>query len=235
LGKINKYSLSLHDLKVSGNEETVRKIQSVLDLYEVPLTVHLVFDMPLVPGSILSNFIILNSKNQKLEIVFHGLKHKCSRNVSKLLSFYHKYQAEYLDDSDELRDKTQDMFFNTTSFLDTNLGICPPCWIAHKKNKLFFKILDPIFIESLLFLSFSHKKVFSPVISLGSPNDRELFFLRKLARIIFILTQLFRKKYLRIAVHECDLDKENSMDFFSGIINKLKKRKAQAVLLKSLF
>lgn len=226
--------MSLHDLKVSGNEETVSKIQYVMDLSGVPLTIHLVFDMPIAHGSMLSNFISQNIKAQKLEVVFHGITHKCSKKVSKLLAFYHKYQAEYLDDSEALRENTQKMFYNTTGFLGTNVGICPPCWIAHKNNMNFFKTLKPLYVESLLSISFPEAKIFSPVISLGSPNDGELFYLKKLAWCVYKLSALIGNSCLRVAIHECDLDKSNSMKFFSGIIGSLETRKLQPVLLKNL-
>ena len=231
---IKKYSLSLHDLRVSWNEETVKKIKYVMDLFEVPLTVHLVFDIPLSQDSVLSDFILQNLKDQKIEIVFHGLTHKCSREVSKLLAFYHKYQAEYLDDSDELREKTQKMLYNTIYFLRMNIGICPPCWIAHKKNTYFFKTLKPLYIESLLSIFYSGTKIFSPVISLGSPNKCELYFLKILARSIHILSIISGNSNLRVAIHDCDLDKKNSIKFFSGIIGSFKARKFQPVLLKNL-
>jgi len=134
------YSLALHDVRVSGGENSMNTIKHVMDLFGIPLTVHLIFDKSLENEDVLLKFILENLVNKKLEIVFHGLSHQCSKNVPKTLVFYHKYQAEYLDDSDLLRENTREMFYNSKLLLGCNLGICPPCWIATKKTFNFFNL-----------------------------------------------------------------------------------------------
>ena len=209
-------------------------IKHVMDLFGIPLSVHLIFDKSLENENVLLKFILENLKSGKLEIVFHGLTHQCSENVPKTLVFYHKYQAEYLDDSDLLRENTKEMFCNSKSLLGRNLGICPPCWIAIKKNIQFSHALEPLFIENLLSISIENKKHFSPVISLGSPEDIELLFLKILAWLMYALSIAKRKINLRIAIHTCDLEKPASMIFFSMIVKKLDKNKFQPVLLKEM-
>jgi hypothetical protein len=149
------------------------------------------------------------------------------------LVFYHKYQAEYLDDSDLLRKNTEEMFNNSRLLLGNSMGICPPCWIASKKNSIFLQTLKPLFIENILSISFENKKHFSPVISLGSLNNSELFFLKILARFMYILSVLKKRTHLRVTIHACDLEKPASMKFFSGIILSLNQCRFQPVLLKN--
>ena len=228
------YSLALHDVRASGGENSMNTIKHVMDLFGIPLTVHLIFDKSLENEDVLLKFILENLVNKKLEIVFHGLSHQCSKNVPKTLVFYHKYQAEYLDDSDLLRENTREMFYNSKLLLGCNLGICPPCWIATKKNIQLFQSLNPLFIEKLLSISVENKRHFSSVISLGSPVNKELIFLKILAWLMFTLSLVKRKLNVRIAVHLCDLGKPASMTFFSTVIKKLDKNKFKSVLLEEM-
>ena len=228
------FSLALHDVKVSDDEKTVSIIKQVMNTFHVPLTVHLVFDKPLKKGTKLSDFIQKNIKNKKLEIVFHGLSHTCSKNVSKFGVFYHKYQAEYLDDNESLRKNTAVMYKSLISVLGSNLGICPPCWIATKKNRALFASLNPLYVESILSIEYPTQKIFSPVISLGSPKNSELFFLKIIAKISYLYSIINRKTHLRVAVHVCDVSNPASMHFFENIINLLRKNKFHPVFLKDL-
>jgi hypothetical protein len=228
------YSLALHDIRVSEGENSVKTIKHVMDLFEIPLTVHLIFDKSLENEYVLLKFILENLEGGKLEIVFHGLSHQCSGKVSGTLAFYHKYQAEYLDDSEMLREKTKEMYNNSKLLLGSKLGICPPCWIAIKKNLQFFQTLEPLFVEKVLSISFNGKKHFSTVISLGSPGKIELVFLKILAWLMFALSIAKRRVNLRIAVHPCDLEKPASMAFFSAIVGKLERYNFQPVLLKEM-
>jgi hypothetical protein len=230
----SRYSIALHDVRVSWNEKAIEIIKHVMQLYTVPLTVHLVFDQPLELESPLADFIIEQSKANKLEIVFHGLTHACSKNVSKLWVFYHKYQAEYLDNTVELREKTFQMYTSATVLLQQKIGICPPCWIATKQNFAFFKTVKPLYIEKMLSLHSQTSKVSSPVISLGSPNDSELFFLKILARLMLFFSLVSRNKTVRIAIHICDIEKPQSISFFTKMIASLNKSNYKAVLLREL-
>lgn len=228
------YSLAVHDLRVSGGDKTSETINWLLSAFKVPLTIHLIFDTPLENEP--SLFVYLKEKifEKKIEVVFHGLTHQCSRNVSKLLVFYHKYQAEYLDDSSVLRDKTKAMFQSQSGILGLNMGICPPCWISTPKNKKFLKSLNPLYVESLLVINNLKKRYFSAVISLGSPKKSEIFFLKILAKIMLFVSSIIPGSKLRVAIHTCDLGINDSMHFFSTTIAKLNKSKFQAVLLNQL-
>ncbi len=230
----HSFSLAIHDLRVSGGTKTIETIKFLMNEFELPLAIHLVFDNSLENKPELLKFLKENIRKDKIEVVFHGLTHQCSKEVSKLLVFYHKYQAEYLDDSDSLRYNTLTMFNKQSKLLRTNMGICPPCWITVKKNYNFLKSLNPIYIESILKLNNLKHQNFSTVISLGSPNNFELFYLKILANIMLYITTIFKGTRLRIAIHTCDLEINNSMLFFSGIINKLKMNKFKGVLLKEL-
>lgn len=231
---MRKYSLAIHDLTVSGNEITLEAIKRLMNSFAVPLTVHLIFDKPFDNSPELYKFLKKMVESEKLEVVFHGLTHQCSRKVSKLLGFYHKHQAEYLDDSHLLRKNTEEIFNNSRVLFGTGMGICPPCWICSKKNKVFLQGLKPLFIENILSISSKDKKHFSPVISLGSLNRSELFFLKILACLMYILSRVKKRIHLRVAIHACDLGKPASMEFFSTVILSLNQAKFQPVLLKNL-
>ncbi len=229
-----KFSLAIHDLKVSGAESTVNKIKIISGMFRVPLTLHLVFDEPLKEGSALCNFLLENIQAGKVEVVFHGLTHLCSEKVARWIAWYHKYQAEYLVDSDIIRSDSALMYKRLSETLGFNPGICPPCWLASRKNLLFLKSFNPPYIEAILNISAGRKKYFSSVLSLASPDDAELFFLRILARIIYISSVIFRVKRIRIAIHDCDLSKPLSMEFFGKIIPLVQKHRYKAVLQKNL-
>ncbi|HPS57291.1 MAG TPA: hypothetical protein PK514_04235 [Spirochaetota bacterium] len=234
-GPGRRYALSLHDVKVSGGEATVAKIRTVIDRYRVPLAVHLVFDEELESSSPLARFLSRKMEEGALEIVFHGLTHRCPENVGRLISFYHKYQAEYLLDTEKLRDKTREMYQEVTAFTGTDTGICPPCWIACRNNRKFLRRLNPVFVESLFSMDFSGHSFFSPVISLGSIKGSELVFLKTGARLMYLVSLLSRKTRLRVAVHECDLELESSLEFFSGMFKSLNAKGFKPVLMRGLF
>jgi len=229
-----KYALSLHDVKVSGGDTTVEKIRSVIDRYRVPLAVHLVFDEDPAGSPALMRFLGRKIDEEEIEVVFHGLSHQCPGHTGRFTSFYHKYQAEYLLDSEKLRENTREMYEEVTDFTGTNTGICPPCWIACRNNRNFFKKLNPVFIESLLSMDFRGNTFFSPVISLGSTRGGELVFLKTGARFMYLVSLLSGKTRLRVAVHECDLELESSLEFFSGILKSLDAKGFKPVLMRDL-
>jgi len=229
-----RYALSLHDVRVSGDDETVLKIEKVLDRYRVPLAVHLVFDEMLDEGSRLARFLRKKMDEGLIEVVFHGLSHLCPETTGRLTSFYHKHQAEYLLDTEKLRDETREVYGHVREFTGRDAGICPPCWIACRNNRIFLRKLNPVFVESLLSMDFSGRKFFSPVISLGSPVKKELIFLKAGARLMHLVALLLPGTRLRIAVHECDLEIPQSLDFFAKRIELLDKKGFRPVLMSGL-
>jgi len=91
-----------------------------------------------------------------------------------------------------------------------------------------------LFIENILSVTFEDKKLFSPVISLGSPENNELVFLKIIARLMFRLFLFKTNISYRVAIHPCDLEKPASVGFFSGIIKKFDQHKFQPVLMKEM-
>lgn len=231
---MKKIALCLHDVRVSGNDETIRMISAVLNRFNAPLTVHLVFDEPLQQDSVLYNFLSENINNKKLEVVFHGLTHSCAVKAGKLYSFYHKYQAEYLVDSDQHREDSTRIFNAVKKLLNTNIGICPPCWLSHKKNYIFFQSLNPIYIESILSMNFITKKIFSPIMSIGSPVPGEIRFLKIGLNFMSMLSKILPNAKSRMAVHVCDMDIEDTMVFFHKKFEELTKKGFISVLQKDL-
>jgi hypothetical protein len=233
-GSPRRYSLSLHDLRVTEGVAAEENIRRVLALFSGPLTLHLVCDAPLTESPGLTAFLKNQLETGRLEIVFHGTCHACAARVWKILSWYHKNQAEYLRDSAGLKDKTLERFDDLRLALGDNAGICPPCWLASRGNWKFFETLRPSYIESLLFVKTSGKSYFSPVISLGSPNRGELRLLRLLARLFFLLSLRLPKAGARVVLHPCDLA-SLSMDFLLEQARRLEHRGFKPVLLKDLF
>ncbi len=229
-----RFALSIHDLKVSGNKTTIEHIKNVQNKFSAPLTVHLVFDTPLKKESAFYNFLKESLRNNKIEIVFHGLKHRCSKRVLRILSFYHKNQAEYLEDSEELRVKTGEMFAHLSGLLKTNPGICPPCWIAGRRNLRYLKKLNPQYLESLLFVSYKFRRIFTFIISLGSSKKSELFFLKIIGNLMLRLSLISKNTRLRVAIHECDLSIDDSIKFLSNKVELLRKHGFRPVLMKHL-
>jgi hypothetical protein len=231
---MKKIALCLHDLRVSESKETIRMISAVINRFKAPLTVHLVVDKPLQHEVDLYKFIADNIKNDRLEIVFHGLTHSCAVKTGKLYSFYHKYQAEYLVDSGQHRLESSETFNNLKQLLNTNIGICPPCWLSHKNNYRLFQKLNPLYIESMLSVNFISEKIFSPIMSIGSPVKREISFLKWGFNFMFLLSELLPSARSRIAVHVCDIDIEDTMIFFHTKFERLKSRGFKSVLQKEL-
>jgi len=231
---MKKIALCLHDVRVSENDGTIRMISAVMNRFNAPLSVHLVFDGPLEKNSNLYKFLEDNINNKKLEVVFHGLTHSCAFKVGRLYSFYHKYQAEYLVDSDQHRQYSMETFNSVKELLNTNLGICPPCWLSHKNNYKFFMGLNPLYIESILSLNFLPKKIFSPIMSIGSPVKSEIKFLKSGFNFMYMLSNIMPSTKARMAVHVCDIDIEDTMNFFHTKFEKLISRGFKSVMQKDL-
>jgi hypothetical protein len=235
--KINKsrvYAVALHDVKVSGGDETVRQIEFVKDSLKLPVTVHLVCDRLLSKDSALGKYLVRNIKNKSVEVVFHGIHHACERKVWRWLSWYHKYQAEYLVDSESLRAMSKKQYANLAKISGYNPGICTPCWLSNGRNRSFLNSLAPSFYEMLLHMSADSKKRFSTVISIGSDRSHEAFFLKLLGWMLCAVSLVKKNIPVRVAIHVCDLKLESSMVFFKKITESFDRRKYRAVLMRNL-
>jgi hypothetical protein len=229
-----KYAVALHDVTVSGGNDTVKKISFVRKSLGVPVTVHLVCDKPLSRDSALGKFLRQNIKNRSIEVVFHGIHHLCEKKVWRALSWYHKYQAEYLVDSRSLREESSKKYAALSRIAGYAPGICPPCWLAIGKNTEFLKSLSPSFFEMLLHVESGPKRKFSTVISIGSAKGIEVFFLKILGRVLRALSFAMKKTPVRVAVHVCDLDLVSTMDFFKGVVSSFNRRGYHAVRMRDL-
>jgi hypothetical protein len=229
-----RYAVALHDVTVSGGDKTVKQIEFVKKTLDVPVTVHLVCDGLLSKNSSLGKYLQKNIRNKSIEVVFHGISHLCEKKVWRVLSWYHRYQAEYLVDSQTSRNMSEKQYANLAKVAGYNPGICPPCWLAVGKNKAFLLSLNPPFYEMLLHVSAGSKKSFSTVISIGSSAAHEVFFLKKLGWILYAVSLIRKNIPGRIAVHVCDLNIESSVDFFKKISESLRRRKYSAVLMREL-
>jgi hypothetical protein len=228
------YSLALHDLKVSEGRSAISTIERLQKYFQIPLTLHLIFDANLDTQPELLTYLQDQAHAGNLEIVFHGLKHTCSKNVSKFWTFFHKYQAEYLENDAGHLQATQENFKAIVDKIKMQIGLCPPCWLASRKNMAFFRLLHPLYIETLLYLRNQDQKVISPVISLGSPKRFEITALKILAGAIYMLAAIFSMNRIRIVIHACDLDSDTTLCFFGNMVSKLNRRDFKPVLLRNL-
>lgn len=225
--------MALHDLRISEGCKNIAIIEGLRRRFRIPLTIHLICDAELPIHPELSAYLQDLTHSGGLEIVFHGLRHTCSKDVASLGAFYHKHQAEYLDNDAGHQAATKRTFRALAHLLQRESGICPPCWLATRENHAVFRALNPLYIETLLSLHFQDKRITSPVLSLGSPNGVEIFFLKKLAGAIFWSSALFGLNRVRIVIHTCDLA-SGSLPFFEAMIAKFNLRGFKPALLREL-
>jgi len=229
---MKKLALCLHDLRASDGDGARRRIEAVQRSFRAPLTVHLVCDRS--PEASFAAFLRKGVEAGRLEIAFHGTSHACPRKVGRLLSFYHKHEAEYLADSAELRAATSKAFSELGEKLGVRPGICPPCWLASRENMRLFRSLEPSYIEAMLRMRRGRESRFSPVVSLGSPERRELAALRLFARFMRLLASSSKEPRVRMAIHPCDFSVPESMEFFGDAFRSLSEKGFEAVLLREL-
>ena len=226
-------ALCIHDLRVSGGTDTREKICGIQEKFQQPVTVHLVLDVPLEARNPLETFLAEEIGAGRLELVFHGTRHTCPLEIGRALSFYHKHQAEYLNDAPELREQTLRTWQAATRLFGP-LGICPPCWIASRQNWRFLSSLSPLYLESTWRLRSQGRTVPVSIVSLGSPDPKELVGLRLLGRALLCLGHAPGLGRWRVAIHACDLERPDSMDFFHRMVSSLKAGGAKPVLQRQL-
>lgn len=231
---MRKFALCVHDLRVSEESKTREIINLIEENFNLPLTVHLIMDGPIIPGSDFYDFLASRMAKKRLDVVFHGLTHACPENIGKLRSFYHKHQAEYLFDSQALRNDTAAVFEKVQTAFGSSLGICPPCWLSCRKNKRFLSSLSPLFLESMFHIDYCGKRLFSPIVSLGSPNEKELGMLTLFAKLMAKVSFWGSKSTTRVAIHTCDFTIPKSMDFFKHTIASFTDSGFEAVLMRNL-
>jgi hypothetical protein len=232
---MKKIAIALHDVRVSQGDKTISLITTMLQRFNAPLTVHLVYDTYLDKHSRLYIFLQSHLYKKNIEIVFHGTSHQCPEGTGRFFAFYHKYEAEFLFNSNQLLTKTTKQFRELENLFLITPAICPPCWIASRKNKKMFKTLSPLYIEYLFFLTNSYKTVFSPVISLGGVKKIELFLLKLLGSIMTLIAKMQKKSRTRLVVHVKDFAHEESLHYFDQKVRSLQKKGFITVLQHELF
>jgi len=229
-----KISIALHDVRVSSGNSGIQMISKLITTIDSPLTIHLICDTQIIKNNKLILFLIEKIKENKIEVVYHGVTHKCKNSIGKFTSFYHNYEAEFLENSLIVSSNTKYAFQNLKMILNQNLGICPPCWISTKENFKMLKSLNPLYVEKMIFIFNQKNKNISPVISLGSSKDKDLFLLKILGNITYLFTFIYPIQKVRLVFHLCDLKNQKSMSYFIKKINYLKSRNFKPVLLKDL-
>ena len=232
-GGRRRFSLAVHDLRVSDDdaEERLRGLQRTFGL---PLTVHMVFDAPLSSRPVLQDFLREGVAQDRLELVFHGLSHTCPPDVGRSTAFYHKHQAEYLLDCDDLRNRTRELWEDLRTEFQMPLAICPPCWLATSSNWIFLASLKPAYLESMWRIWTPTRTIPSPVVSLGSQKPAELRLLRPFGSALRQLSRIPGFGRLRVAIHTCDLEVPGSMEYFRRTVSVLLSRGGTPVLQRQL-
>jgi hypothetical protein len=214
---MRRVALCIHDLRASEGEKILEILRFVRESFNADtVTAHIIFDIE--PENCTSFLPLLKKevKENRLEIVFHGVTHKCPRGTWKMLSWYHKYEAEYAGDSFDV-EMNRTRFKSLNDMLETETGLCPSCWIASAQGWKFLKTLNPLYVEKLLMIVFRKKKVFSLPVSLATIRKWELFFLKIVASFITRISGICRNTSLRIVVHTIDLLNMESVIF---LVNK---------------
>ena len=211
---MKKVALCIHDLRVSDEIKIIETIKSVRESFKSdPVTVHLVIDEDVTSNN--ETFIFLKKEIEagRLEIVFHGVSHRCPEGTAKLFSWYHKYQAEFLSNTFQV--EVNKLRYNELNNLfQIKAGICPSCWIANREGWNFIKSLEPLYFEKLLSINYQDNCYFSIPISMASNNKNELFFLKILMSFITTFVIIFNHQRLRFVIHTIDLTVEDSVTFF---------------------
>jgi hypothetical protein len=231
---MRKVALCLHDIRLSGNGDSLRLIDSVSRMFHAPLTVHMVVDTAVDPALPLMVYLRENIQDKAMEVVFHGLTHTCSSDGWPLLAWYHKGQAEYAINDPAAREQAGEAYARLSDALGQRPGICPPCWLCTKENRAFLASLFPPYVESMFALERKDRRMFSPIISIGSPQLRNLTSLELIARSMLLLSRLLPEARVRIAVHPSDMANPRVMNFLMTTYVKLLERGADPVLLNSL-
>jgi hypothetical protein len=210
---MKKVALCIHDIRASDGKKIVETIKSVREFFKSgPITIHLVMDIDVNNDDETFRYLKKEVDRNQLEIVFHGVSHQCPVGTGKLFSWYHKYQAEFISNTFQA-DINKLRYNKLNEILQVNTGICPPCWIAIPAGWKFIKSLSPLYFEKLLSINYKNKRYFSLLISLGSDNKNELYFLRILASLIATTAILFNHTRLRLVVHTIDLSNIDSITF----------------------
>ena len=232
---MKKIALCIHDLRASDGEKIVETIKNVREFFKSgPITIHLVLDVDISDDDETFRYLKKEVDNKQLEIVFHGVTHLCPVGTGKLFSWYHKYQAEFIDNTFQA-DINKLRYNKLNEILQIRTGICPSCWIALPAGWRFIKSLSPLYIEKLLFINYKTIRSFSLPISLASDKKRELYFLKVLASLISTIAILFNHKRLRLVVHTIDISNFDSMTFFRHKYNILISKGFSPVLQNELF
>jgi hypothetical protein len=224
---MRKFSLCLHDVRLSQPDATIAMIEELLHDFGAPLSVHLVLDGAITPQNRLIRFMIKNEKAGRIETVFHGTTHQTDGKARPLLAFYHKYQAEFITHNRESIRRNTTAYKAASGVLKRRPGICPSCWLSSPANKKMFASFNPPYIESLMSFSFTGKRIPSPVISLAATSFIELFFLKIAARLMYIWSLVIPGSRVRLVVHVCDFSVDTSMKFFQRYYRRLLKNSRQ--------
>jgi hypothetical protein len=226
---MKRMAVCLHDVRLSQGPligEAIGGLRALLG--PRPITCHLIADAE--PGSHGETLRYLKSEIAagRVEVVFHGVAHRCAPGTVRWLSWYHHDEAEFLGGFDS--DLNRSRYRQLGADLGTDLGICPPCWLAGKSGWSFMESLSPPFLEGLLTIGFAGRRAFSPVISLGSRSRLDLFFLKLIASAVAAAAGRLRRDRIRLVIHTTDLDSAKSMEFFKAKYARLEAQGYRAVL-----
>jgi hypothetical protein len=227
-------ALCIHDLRTSQPDQIQDLVEYIYRKFKTnKLTIHLVADT--LTRSSFKGLEYLNNlvKEEKAEIVFHGVEHQCNDKPGKIWSWYHKYEAEFLSLKFNI-EKNKTHYQLLQQLFQQPLGICPPCWIANSNGWKFLDELNPLYIEKLFYFQHKQKKLFSSVLSIGSDNKNEIKYLSWLLKSILFLSLSTTMDRIRVVLHVKDFNNKGSIETIYDSFRKLIQRGYQNVLQKEL-
>jgi len=227
-------ALCIHDLRTSQPDQIQNLVEYIYHKFQTnKLTIHLVADK--LSTSSINALEYLNKlvKEEKAEIVFHGVAHQCEDKPGKAWSWYHKYEAEFLSRQFDLQ-KNKNHFHLLQQLFQQPLAICPPCWTATSKGWQFIKDLNPLYIERLFHIEHQERKFFSSVLSLGSDKKNEIKYLTWLLKSVLFLSMAADLQRIRVVLHVKDFLNNSSIETIFHGFKILIEKGYQNVLQKDL-
>jgi len=123
---MRKVAFCIHDLKLSDGIKIVDTVRNVREIFNIlPITIHLIMDNDLEENDEVFQYLKKEVGSGQLEVVFHGVSHQCPVGTAKYLSWYHKYQAEFLGNSFN-SDTNRHRYNKLNEILQIKTGICHP-------------------------------------------------------------------------------------------------------------
>lgn len=227
-------AMSIHDIRLSEIEQGLTILEYFRNTFNCPLTVHLIVDAKLEKSNRLLEELIRLVNLGTHEIVFHGVRHACSKQTYEWASFYHNFEAEFLEKNKNQHEIAKQTYTDLSEFVGRDIGFCPPCWLITNENKSEFLKKNILYIEGMFSIQFPEKKLLSPVISIGAPNPSNIKYLKILGNLIYSISKIVASRKIRLVYHVSDFKNETALEFLNEKANQFLRRKFEFKLQSDL-